>query len=682
MASTGLTSLSLTSLSSTLFRIAAYIFLRVIPARIFKTLLPSLYVLYITSVYLDSASIESEITAEIKSATEDEKELPPIPNRSHVTEVKSHPSIWESLVFLVSSSRSDSSRIRKANLAINTLLLLAAAEFVVYPVLDKATDVTFTRVGAVYPDSVKIVVRYPHHDTNETQVQVVWRQASDSQVIPGWKTGPIVNLTEHNDWVNTVRLTGLWPSTSYEYRLQDSNETLLPYPTEPIQFRTFPDPRISVGSHFRFLATSCATPNFPYAPLRGRRIKGFDLLADYLWPRSTTVPSIPPAASRASNDSIGDIIKSAVNETVSAASSAFSNLTKPAAQSERDIPPAEFMLFLGDFIYADVPMYYGDDKEAYRRLYRRNYQSPSFRKVYERLPMIHTYDDHEIINNYAGQGNDSKPPFPNATDAFQLYNSDANYDPHADKDAYYYDFRYGDVAYFVMDTRRYRSTFSDGTVATRTMLGEKQLAALYDWLGRVNATSTFKFIVSSVPFTSLWTHDAQVDSWAAYESEKAALLNALHSVPNVIILSGDRHEFATIEFNADGPGHKVIEVSTSPLSMFYIPFVRTLRPASESTVKSVRIVDNQEIVEEVPEERVIKYIGPGNYKWSSFEVDTRDLNHPTVHLEVMIDGSSAYRLEIAGKPVQLHTSTALGAFVPEGFKGLLSKIGLSPTRWF
>jgi alkaline phosphatase D len=47
------------------------------------------------------------------------------------------------------------------------------------------------------------------------------------------------------------------------------------------------------------------------------------------------------------------------------------------------------MLFLGDFIYADVPLYVGDDKEAYRRLYRRNYQSSSFRKLYEKLRELH-----------------------------------------------------------------------------------------------------------------------------------------------------------------------------------------------------------------------------------------------------------------------------------------------------
>jgi len=53
----------------------------------------------------------------------------------------------------------------------------------------------------------------------------------------------------------------------------------------------------------------------------------------------------------------------------------------------------------------------------------------------------------------------------------------------------------------------------------------------------------------SVPFTSLWTHDAQTDSWAAYTSEIASLLSALHTAPNVYLLSGDQHEFAAIEFN-------------------------------------------------------------------------------------------------------------------------------------
>lgn len=142
---------------------------------------------------------------------------------------------------------------------------------------------------------------------------------------------------------------------------------------------------------------------------------------------------------------------------------------------------------------------------------------------------------------------------------------------------------------------------------------------------QVNQTATFKFIVTSVPFTSLWTHDAQTDSWAAYASEKASLLSAIHTVPNVYFLSGDRHEFAAIEFNpvneAGEGAHVIHEFSTSPLSMFYVPLVRTLKTASEAVVQRtrLRIVDEEnppeQVVEEVPTERVIKYLPIGNYKW-------------------------------------------------------------------
>lgn len=138
-----------------------------------------------------------------------------------------------------------------------------------------------------------------------------------------------------------------------------------------------------------------------------------------------------------------------------------------------------------------------------------------------------------------------------------------------------------------------------------------------------------QFIVSSVPFTVLWQMDAATDSWAGFAHEKAALLAVLHTVPNVVVLSGDRHEFAAIEFNApapaDGaPAHPVFEISTSPLSMFYVPFVRTLKMESQEKVERVHrvvTVDEEGIervaehVEEVPQEKVLKYIAQGNYKW-------------------------------------------------------------------
>ncbi|KZT03424.1 uncharacterized protein LAESUDRAFT_659785 [Laetiporus sulphureus 93-53] len=609
--------------------------------------------------------------------------------------------ITPTIVFsLLTPSRS----LRIVNLLINTFIFAACVDFVAYPFFDDASDVIYSRIGALYPDAAKVGVRYPSSDANATyhEVYITWRQEMDSTGIDSWKEGSVVNLTKGDDWVGTVKLFGLSPSTSYEYRLEDPNGTVLPYPASPLHFHTFPDPLLNSGSHFRFLASSCMTPNFPYTPMHGRRIKGFDLLAEYLWP-AENIANVPPKATpilvdtdsmaadeaESGSEQTGSSQPATPSEGVPEPTSGETNAQVAASQPLP--PPTEFMIFMGDFIYADVPIYWGDDKEAYRRLYRRNYQSPSFRKVYERLPMIHTYDDHEIINNYAGKANDSKPPFPNADDAFALYNANANYDS-SEEDAHYYEFRYGDVAFFVMDTRRYRSVIEETDEASRTMLGDKQLAALHDWLGRVNNTATFKFIVTSVPFTSLWTYEGLYDTWAGFEHEKASLLRVFHTVPNVILLSGDRHEFAAIEFtSADTDAYPVYEVSTSPMSMFYVPLVRTLRMRSEAVVSRRRemskvaengTVESEVVEEEVPKERVLKYIAEGNYKWSTIEVDTRDPDHLNVLVDIMIDGSKAYSLTVEGAPVKLQSSTALGAYVPQTFKSVLDKIGLNPSRWF
>ncbi|KAH9056623.1 PhoD-like phosphatase-domain-containing protein [Lactarius vividus] len=676
-----LAALYIGAVCSSLFRLSSYVFLRVIPVRWFKYVVPGLYFAYLATIPLASRSPPPTREKEDRPSSDPAKDGEP-PTRATEHPNRNQDIFWE-LLFSLPTTRIASI----VTWSINTLLILLAADFVFTPVIDSATDVTFTRLGAVYPDAVKVTVRYPLFGDGATEhhVRVQWRPlaaAADDR----WKDGPILHLRPESDWTNTTKLTKLWPSTEYEYTLADIERRILPYPTSPIRFRTFPDSRLLTGSHFRFVASSCLKPNFPYAPFQNRRIKGFDLLADYLFPEPAVIDT-PKAVpdSVASDNSTESPNPLKINVDIHA------NLSVSAVQdvipATEHAVPTEFMLFLGDFVYADVPTYHGDSTHAYRRLYRRNYNSPSFRKIYERLPIIHTYDDHEIINNYAGQSNDT-PPFANADDAFRIYNGGGNYDSHTPGE-HYHDFRYGDVAFFVMDTRRHRSGPFDGEAATRTMLGDAQLSALYEWLGKVNQTATFKFIVTSVPFTSLWTHDAQTDSWAGFDSEKASLLSALHTVPNVFLLSGDRHEFAAIEFNPVNVGaHVVHEFSTSPLSMFYVPLVRTLRAASEAVVRRTRprIVDEENppelVVEEVPTERVLKYLPIGNYKWSTFEIDTRNPEHPKLNVEVVIDGKVAYNLPISGTPVKLKSSTALGSMMSDSFKEILDRVGLSPNRWF
>ncbi len=76
----------------------------------------------------------------------------------------------------------------------------------------------------------------------------------------------------------------------------------------------------------------------------------------------------------------------------------------------------------------------------------------------------------------------------NASSAFKTYNADNNYDSVHDGH-YYYDFRYGDSAFFVMDTRRYR-TSSTEDMSSRVLLGDAQLAAFNNWLSRVRIVSS------------------------------------------------------------------------------------------------------------------------------------------------------------------------------------------------
>ncbi|THV08076.1 Metallo-dependent phosphatase [Dendrothele bispora CBS 962.96] len=593
------------SVFSTAFRLTSYVFLRVIPSPIAQALAASFYLGYLLSSFL-----------------------------SRPVKRSANP-----IYAVVFSLRSHSRRIQHLNAFINTIIALGVLEFVATPFLDHASDLIFMRTGAIYPDSAKIIVRYPHNDSTES-VHLVWRETTADDDSHPWNKGPSFSLNPERDWVDTVTLKGLWPNTSYEYALSVSNNTLLSYPNSPLSFKTFPDSRLPGGTHLKFMSTSCILPNFPYTPSQSRVIKGFDIMNDFI--------------------------------------------------SRTESHP-RFLLLLGDFIYADVPVFIGNSKEAYRRMYRRVYSSPSFRNIYERFPIFNIYDDHEVINNYVGEGNGSVVPYASATDAYQIYNADANYAANKKAHDYHYTFRYGDIEFFVMDTRKYRSSQSTAP-EERTMLGDEQLGELYDWLSRVNSTATFKFIVSSVPFTSLWGHDAQTDSWAGFPHEKAQLLEILHTVPNVYILSGDRHEFAAVEFNGKNPNSHIIrEFSTSPLSMFDIPFIRTLSMKSNATgVMTTKYVQSHENgtetslkdVVEVPRERVLRYIPRGNHKWSTIDVDTRDRDRPILTLEVVVDGKTQYHNEFVGTPVKIQASTALGAFVSHGMKDIFHRIGMQPSRWF
>ena len=107
---------------------------------------------------------------------------------------------------------------------INTILFLFAAELVLVPLYQPETNVTFVRVGAVRPDSVKLHVRYPQANATEGIVYVRYRPISgEGGTQQKWMSGPSISVTAMDDWIGSATLSNLWPSTKYEC------ESFLPY---------------------------------------------------------------------------------------------------------------------------------------------------------------------------------------------------------------------------------------------------------------------------------------------------------------------------------------------------------------------------------------------------------------------------------------------------------------------
>lgn len=228
------------------------------------------------------------------------------------------------------------------------------------------------------------------------------------------------------------------------------------------------------------VSTSCIKPFYPYNPAdHGLRVKGLEYLSQF-------------------------VSKNAV----------------------------DFVLFLGDFIYIDLPYPLGWTRDDYTTAYRQVYASPSWSQQLQSLPWVHVYDDHEIINDWSAN---ETGLYKDAIHPFWNYQGKANPVSNYGDDESYYTFRHGDVSFFVMDTRRYRSDSAIRDGPGKTMLGEAQLRHLRDWL---IMEPSWKVVVSSVPFTRNWRGPDFADSWSGYMWEREIVLDLMRRTSGVVILSG------------------------------------------------------------------------------------------------------------------------------------------------
>jgi len=541
---------------------------------------------------------------------------PPTPDHAEPVLYDGEKSLVEILLFGIPDWRERA--YSYITIGINVVLAIFTLDLVFRgPLLNPVKDLRFSRVGYVDSTSAKVLFREP--DPAQLPVYVYYKSKDQAS----WTTADrIYYLGPDTDFTYPVTFVNLQPETTYTYSL--SNELAGTFTTAP----SASSPRVN---RLTFLTSSCMKANFPYRPFtHSLAIHGFEYL-------SKIVRSVPS--------------------------------------------PVSFMLFLGDFIYVDVPLRLSSSQAHYRSEYRRVYASPSWSlRGLSSLPWIHTLDDHEIANDWS-RGNVTEP-FPAASDPFIHYHVSVNppIPPSApagpDTNTTYFQFAQGPASFFMLDTRRYRtdpeppsspavpdwarrwygSSNKSSHPAPRphhSMLGSAQLASLLTYLATPEpAHIHWKIIASSVPFTKNWQFGTS-DTWGGFLHERAEILTAMHAAERdlgvrVIILSGDRHEFAAIRFPppiVELAPHLVYdrtpqsgphEFSVGPLSMFYLPF------------RTFKQVDDEDVA--------IKYLPDGNSKVGVVNIQNLRGGGNNEQRSLL-----RYTLWVDGKAVWEYTLTSPGA---------------------
>jgi alkaline phosphatase D len=236
-------------------------------------------------------------------------------------------------------------------------------------------------------------------------------------------------------------------------------------------------------------------------------------------------------------------------------------------------------LTVGDTHYANTtdPTVQLEHHVAYRR-------QEEFAKVLRNIPTYSMWDDHDYgPNNSDGTLKGKERSLAGWEQAWANPKLGTTDTPGA-----FYKFSYGDVDFFMTDTRYYRSRNKSRDNEEKRMLGEAQFNWLIDGLKKSEAR--FKIIVSG----STLQHSKN-DGWRIFTFARHRLLDAIkeHKLSGVMYMSGDIHRSLVWEHQeSDRVGYPFVEVISSgigygqDLSFATVDFDTTLQ---DPTVR-VRII--------------------------------------------------------------------------------------------
>jgi len=261
---------------------------------------------------------------------------------------------------------------------------------------------------------------------------------------------------------------------------------------------------------------------------------------------------------------------------------------------------ADFFLFVGDTIYADVPcdrpgVVAGAEFRArtlaqYRARHRYNREDAPLSALLRGTSVYAIWDDHEVRNDFSGPHDWLMPV---GRQALLDYWPIAP--PPEEPTRLYRRFRWGRLLeVFILDTRQYRSPNADTDGPGKTMLGAEQKRWLLD--GVTSSTATWKVVVTSVSLSIPTGKPDARDSWtgvsafglpvdgAGFVTERDAILDRFrkHGVKNLVFVAADVHHAELIRHHPT-PEWSFHEFVAGPLSATLgrpRPLDATLNPRS------------------------------------------------------------------------------------------------------
>ncbi|CUU04309.1 alkaline phosphatase D [Armatimonadetes bacterium GBS] len=216
----------------------------------------------------------------------------------------------------------------------------------------------------------------------------------------------------------------------------------------------------------------------------------------------------------------------------------------------------DFMLWLGDNIYYVEPDWLTESGMRHRWRMSRRYP--------ELQPLLASTHHYAIWDDHDYGPNDSDSSYRLKDVALKVF---ADYFPQVryglpEAPGCFYRFEWGDVEFFMLDDRTYRTPNKMSVSPEKRMLGKAQM----EWLKNAlrNSQATFKIIANGGQMINPMVY---FEGFGLFPEEQKELLDFIvrEKITGVVFLSGDRHMTELLRVTPPG-GYPLYELTCSPLT--------------------------------------------------------------------------------------------------------------------